>query len=87
MVSNFQHSKVYAKFLVHYLFFGRSKILFMQVHYSHLLVPGQVSNIAISTPLRHVCRCLRGVEIAIFDTCPGGSPEPSLLAYAKYGCR
>ena len=33
------------------LFFGTSKIFFGQVHYGHLLVPGQAVNFAISTPL------------------------------------
>ena len=34
--------KDYAKFLMHYLPFGTSKLFFGQVHYGHLLVPGQV---------------------------------------------
>ena len=36
---------------MHYLFFGTSKIFTGQVHYGDLLVPGQVYNFAISTPL------------------------------------
>ena len=31
-----------AEFFVHYLFFGTSKIFIGQIHYDHLLVPGQV---------------------------------------------
>ena len=31
-----------AEFIVHYLFFGTSKIFIGQEHYGHLLVPGQV---------------------------------------------
>ena len=31
--------------------FGQVKIFFGQVHYGHLLVPGQVENFTISTPL------------------------------------
>ena len=33
------------------LFFQTSKVSFGQVHYGHLLVPGQVENFTISTPL------------------------------------
>ena len=39
----FKHSEGFAKIFVHYLFFG-------QVPYGNLLVPGQVSAFAISTP-------------------------------------
>ena len=35
---------------MHYLFFGTSKTFFGQVSYNNLLVPGQVSTFAISTP-------------------------------------
>ena len=31
--------------------FGKVKIFFGQVYYGHLLVPGQVENFTISTPL------------------------------------
>ena len=34
--------------------FGQVKIFFGQVHYGHLLVPGQVENFTISTPLNNV---------------------------------
>ena len=33
------------------LYYMTSKIFFGQVHYGHLLVPGQVENFTISTPL------------------------------------
>ena len=38
------------------LFFRTSKSFYGQVHYGHLLVPGQVGNFTISTPLS---KCLR----------------------------
>ena len=40
-----------AKFFKHYLFFGTSKTLNGQVSYGNLLVRGQISTLAISTPL------------------------------------
>ena len=33
------------------MYYQTSKIFFGQVHYGHLLVPGQVENFTISTPL------------------------------------
>ena len=42
----FKHCKVYAS-----LFFQTSKIFYGQVHFSFLLVSGQVENFTISTPL------------------------------------
>ena len=39
-----------------------SKILFVQVHYGHLLVPGQVSSFVISTPLYGYVHCVVGPE-------------------------
>ena len=43
-----------------YLFFQTSKIFNGQVHFSFLLVPGQVENVTISTPLAK--RCLYEVK-------------------------
>ena len=40
-----------AKFFMHYLFFGTSKTLNGQVPYGNLLDRGQISTLAISTPL------------------------------------
>ena len=37
---------------MHNLFFGTSKTVYGQVSYDNILVPGQVSTFAISTPLR-----------------------------------
>ena len=34
--------------------FGQEKIFFGQVHHGNLLVPGQVENVTISTPLTNV---------------------------------
>ena len=47
----FKHSKVKAN-----LFFRTSKIFYGQIHYGYLLVPGQVENFTISTPLLWVLK-------------------------------
>ena len=36
------------------MFFWTSKVFYGQVHYGNLLVPGQVENFTISTPLEAV---------------------------------
>ena len=48
-----QHSKSYTKFIC--LFFGTSK---KKLHYGHLLVPVQVSDFAIFSPLIGRFTCL-----------------------------
>ena len=40
------------KLICSILYYQASKIYFGQVHYGHLLVPGQVENFTISTPLQ-----------------------------------
>ena len=45
----FKHRKVYGILLICTI--GQVKTIFGQVHYGHLLVPGQVENFTISTPL------------------------------------
>ena len=49
---NFEYSYllIEVNFFVHYLSFETTNLLFGQVHYGHLIVPGQVSNLDISTP-------------------------------------
>ena len=53
MVSYFKRIKGTERYIYKLICsFGQVKIFFGHVHYGHLLVPGQVGNFTISTPLR-----------------------------------
>ena len=68
-VSYFERVKVQKRCMYKLIYsFGQVNIFFGQEHYGHLLVPGQVENLTISTPLPRLISELHYKQITSIKT-------------------